>query len=110
VSGLVLLLLGVYLGVFVSLALVPHGRAAAIGIGAAALGAGLVWFTNGTGDGSDGLVGFLTLAAAGGIGAAALVQGLRALAPGVVRGWVYVALWPVAVLVPPMVLFQVYGN
>lgn len=109
-SGLVLLLLGVYLGVFVSLAVLPRGRAAGIGIGAATLGAGLVWITNGTGEGSDGFVGFLTLSAAGGIAGAALVQGIRALAPGVVRGWVYAALLPVGAVVPLMAVFQVYGG
>jgi hypothetical protein len=48
-------------------------------------------------------------AAAIGIGAAAPVQGLRAMAPGVVRGRVHAAPRPVAVLVPPMVFFQLCG-
>lgn len=102
---LYLFLFGPPLVIYLSLARLPQGRAAKIGIATSAFALGLVWLV--TGWGSDAYIGPVLVLAAGAIGLAALVQGLRGLLGSDRPGWTYPALVVLAVLglAFPLILF-----
>lgn len=103
-GGLAILLLGVPLAVYVSLCLLPRGKAAAIGIAVALLAAGLVARVA-----ADPLAQMLAMLATGGVAVAAFVQGVRAALGDRLPPYAYPAMCVVAFPTAAQLFRQFFG-
>lgn len=103
-----MIFIGIPLASYLSLAMLPRGRSALIGLGIAALATGVLWVLVVPGD-SSGVLGALVMLVASAILLAALVQSLRSFLGEGRPAWTYPAIVGLALLGAGLPLLKILG-